>query len=78
VQNVAVAIERGGVVAGTITSAGEPISGVQAGTCRSDPRPTPLTAGWILKSVILDGREVIDENVWFEPGRHSMKMCESS
>jgi hypothetical protein len=41
-----------------------------AGTCRSDPGPTPLSARWILKSVILDGREVLDENVWFEPGRH--------
>ena len=30
----------------------------------------PLTARWVLKSVILDGREVLDENVWFEPGRH--------
>jgi hypothetical protein len=41
-----------------------------AGTCRSDPRPAPLTARWVLKSVVLDGREVLDENVWFEPGRH--------
>ena len=40
------------------------------GTCRSDLRPTPLTARWVLKSVILDGRDVLDENVWFEPGRH--------
>ena len=40
------------------------------GTCRSDRRPTPLTARWVLKSVILDGRDVLDENVWFEPGRH--------
>ena len=40
------------------------------GTCRSDPRPAPLTARWVLKSVILDGREVLDENVWFEPGRN--------
>ena len=45
------------------------IDGV-AGTCRSDPRPAPLSARWILKSVIVDGREVLDENVWFEPGRH--------
>jgi hypothetical protein len=41
-----------------------------AGTCRSDPGPTPLSARWVLKSVIVDGREVLDENVWFEPGRH--------
>lgn len=41
-----------------------------AGTCRSNPAPTPMTARWILKSVTLDGREVLDENVWFEPGRH--------
>jgi hypothetical protein len=40
------------------------------GTCRSNPRPAPLTARWILKAVILDGREVLDESVWFEPGRH--------
>jgi len=40
------------------------------GTCRSDPRPTPLTARWVLKSVILDGKDVLDEHVWFEPGRH--------
>ena len=40
-----------------------------SGTCRSNPR-SPLTERWILKSVILDGREVLDENVWFEPGRH--------
>jgi hypothetical protein len=40
-----------------------------AGTCRSDPAPTPLSARWVLKSVMLDGREVLDEDVWFEPGR---------
>jgi hypothetical protein len=40
------------------------------GTCRYDRRPTPLTARWVLKSVLLDGRDVLDENVWFEPGRH--------
>jgi hypothetical protein len=39
------------------------------GTCRSNPR-SRLTDRWILKSVILDGREGLDENVWFEPGRH--------
>ena len=38
------------------------------GTCRSSPS-APLSARWVLKSVILDGREVLDENVWFEPGR---------
>jgi len=41
-----------------------------AGTCRSSPRQAPLSAGWGLKSVMLDGREVLDDNVWFEPGRH--------
>jgi hypothetical protein len=40
------------------------------GTCRSDPYPTPLTARWVLKSVIVDGRDVIDDSIWFEPGRH--------
>ena len=40
-----------------------------AGTCRSVPT-APLTARWVLKSVILDGREVLDDNVWLEPGRH--------
>ncbi len=40
-----------------------------AGTCRAAP-PPPLTARWFVKSVILDGREVLDENVWFEPGHH--------
>ena len=40
-----------------------------AGTCRSAPT-APLTARWVLKSVILDGREVLDDDVWFEPGRH--------
>jgi len=38
------------------------------GTCRSAPS-APLSVRWVLKSVILDGREVIDDNVWFEPGR---------
>jgi hypothetical protein len=41
-----------------------------AGTCRTDPRRAPLSARWVLKSLTLDGREVLDENVWFEPGRH--------
>jgi hypothetical protein len=40
-----------------------------SGTCRSAP-PVSLTARWLLKSVTLDGREVLDEHVWFEPGRH--------
>ncbi len=40
-----------------------------AGTCRAAP-PPPLTARWFVKSVILDGREMLDEKVWFEPGRH--------
>jgi hypothetical protein len=40
-----------------------------SGTCRSAPT-APLTARWVLKSVILDGREVLDDDVWFEPGRH--------
>jgi hypothetical protein len=40
-----------------------------SGTCRSAPT-APLTARWVLKSVILDGREVLDDSVWFEPGRH--------
>jgi len=40
-----------------------------AGTCRSAPT-APLMARWVLKSVILDGREVLDDSVWFEPGRH--------
>jgi hypothetical protein len=39
-----------------------------SGTCRSSPQSS-LAERWILKSVILDGREVLDENVWFEPGR---------
>jgi hypothetical protein len=39
------------------------------GTCRSAPT-APLTARWVLKSVILDGREVLDDRLWFEPGRH--------
>jgi hypothetical protein len=39
------------------------------GTCRSAPS-APLTARWVLKSVILDGRDVLDDHVWFEPGRH--------
>jgi hypothetical protein len=41
-----------------------------AGTCRTDPRRAPLSTRWILKSVTLDGREVLDESVWLEPGRH--------
>jgi hypothetical protein len=40
------------------------------GTCQANPRPAPLTERWVLKSVIVDGREVLDEHVWFEPGRH--------
>ena len=40
-----------------------------AGTCRA-ASPSLLTARWVVKSVILDGREVLDEKVWFEPGRH--------
>jgi hypothetical protein len=40
-----------------------------SGTCRSAPT-APLTARWALTSVILDGREVLDDDVWFEPGRH--------
>ena len=40
-----------------------------SGTCRSAPT-APLSARWVLKSVMLEGREVLDENVWFEPGRH--------
>jgi len=38
------------------------------GTCRSAPS-TALSARWVLKSVVVDGREVLDEEVWFEPGR---------
>jgi hypothetical protein len=40
-----------------------------SGTCRSN-RQSSLAERWILKSVILDGQEVLDENVWFQPGRH--------
>jgi hypothetical protein len=40
-----------------------------SGTCRANPRSS-LAERWILKSVILDGREVLDDDVWFEPGRH--------
>jgi hypothetical protein len=40
-----------------------------AGTCQSAP-PPPLTARWFVKSVMQEGREVLDEKVWFEPGRH--------
>ena len=40
-----------------------------AGTCRS-ASTAPLTARWVLKSVILDGREALDDHLWFEPGRH--------
>ena len=40
-----------------------------AGTCRA-AAPPPLTARWFVKSVMMDGREVLDEKVWFEPGRH--------
>jgi hypothetical protein len=40
-----------------------------AGTCRAAP-PPPLTARWFVKSVMLDGKDVLDEDVWFEPGRH--------
>jgi Carboxypeptidase regulatory-like domain len=39
-----------------------------SGTCRS-VQTAPLTARWVLKSVILEGREVLDDDVWFEPGR---------
>jgi hypothetical protein len=41
-----------------------------AGTCRSNPRRAPLSARWVLKSVTLDGKDLLDEHVWFEPGRH--------
>lgn len=47
------------------------------GTCRFDPRPTPLTARWVLKSVILDGRDVVDETYGSSPDA-TMRMCESS
>jgi hypothetical protein len=40
-----------------------------SGTCRSAPT-APLTARWVLKSVMLDGMDVLDDNVWFKPGRH--------
>ncbi len=40
-----------------------------AGTCRAAP-PPPLTARWAVTSVMLDGREVLDDTIWFEPGRH--------
>jgi hypothetical protein len=40
-----------------------------AGTCRALP-VAPLSARWVLKSVIVDGRDVLDDTLWFEPGRH--------